>query len=277
MGMKRPFGHIRAVAVTTGLLGVVLAACVPTAQAITSLSESYSTSDDLAIGSLVSVKDDQTDIVMAADSSNVNNLLGVVIASGSSLLTLSNGKDDQVQVATEGTLPVLVSDINGQIERGDHITASPVKGVGMRASANVRIVGIAQGKMTNAKDQKYTDAKGVEKTMKIGEVPVLVNVAYYFKEPDKTIVPAAVQNIANSLAGREVGTVPIIIAGAIFLVMLIIVSSLIYSMIRSSIISVGRNPLSQSAIYRDLVQLSGLVIAILGVGLASIYLVLTKL
>ena len=277
MGILGSSDHRRAVSIISGLFLLALCLFTPSAFAVTSLSESYSTSDDLSIGSIVSVKDNQTDIVMASDSSNVDNLLGVVIASGSSLLTLSNGKDNQVQVATSGTLPVIVSDINGEVTRGDHITAGPIRGVGMRATANVRVVGIAQGKMTNVREQKYKDNDGVEKTMKLGEVPVLVNVAYYFKEPDKTIVPAAIQNVANSLAGREVGTVPIIISGAIFLIMLIIVSSLIYSMIRSSIISVGRNPLSQSAIYRDLVQLSGLVVGILGVGLITIYLVLTKL
>lgn len=274
MGRSGRVSQLRTGSLIALALGLFL---VPTAAAVTSLSESYSTSDDLAIGSLVSVRDDQTDIVEASESSNVDNLLGVVIASGSSLLTLSNGKEGQVQVATSGTLPVIVSDINGEIQRGDHVTAGPVKGVGMRATANVRVVGIAQGKMTNVREQKYKDSDGVEKTMKLGEVPVLVNVAYYFKEPDKTVVPAAIQNVANSLAGREVGTVPILISGAIFIIMLIIVSSLIYSMIRSSIISVGRNPLSQSAIYRDLVQLSGLVLGILGVGLVTIYLVLTKL
>lgn len=277
MGILRSWDRGRVAALSAGLLALVIALTPLTTMAVTSLSESYSTKDSLATGSLVSVEDDQTDVVVAAESSNVDNLLGVVIASGSSLLTLSSGKEGQVQVATSGTLPVIVSDINGEIERGDHVTASPVKGVGMRATANVRIVGIAQGKMTNVKQQKYKDSDGGERTMKLGEVPVLVNVAYYFKEPDKTIVPAAVQNIANSLAGREVGTVPIIIAAGIFLVMLIIVSSLIYSMIRASIISVGRNPLSQSAIYRGMIQLSGLVIGILGVGLAAIYLVLTKL
>jgi hypothetical protein len=48
-------------------------------------------------------------------------------------------------------------------------------------------------------------------------------------------------------------------------------------MIRSSIISVGRNPLSQSAVYRDLIQLSALVLVILAVGLAAIYFILSKL
>ena len=262
---------------SVAMAGVLTLLVSPAALAITSLSESYTAKGNLAIGSLVSVQDDQTDIVTASESSNVDNLIGVVIASGSSLLTVSSGKDGQVQIATSGTLPVLVSDINGTINRGDHVTASPVKGVGMLATSNVRVIGIAQGKMANVKEQSYKGSDGKTRTMKLGEVPVLVNVAYYFKEPDKTLVPAAIQNIANSLAGRDVGTLPILISGAIFLIMLIIVSSLIYSMIRASIISVGRNPLSQSAIYRDLVQLSGLVLGILGVGLVCIYLVLTKL
>lgn len=277
MGMNGLRGRVSAVTVSTALLALCLGLFAPVAHAVTSLSESYSSDDNLAIGSLVSVQDNQTDIVQAAESSNVENLLGVVIASGSSLLTLSNGKDDQVQVATTGTLPVLVSNINGEIKRGDHVTASPIKGVGMRASANIRVIGVAQGDMTNVKEETYKDADGNQQKVRLGEVPVLVNVAYYFKEPEKTVVPAAIQNVANSLAGKEVGTVPVLISAAIFLIMLIIVASLVYSMIRSSIISVGRNPLSQSAIYRDLVQLSGLVLAILGVGLVSIYLVLTKL
>jgi hypothetical protein len=58
---------------------------------------------------------------------------------------------------------------------------------------------------------------------------------------------------------------------------LVVVMSIIYSMIRSSIISVGRNPMSQSAVYRNVIQLSSVVIVILGVALVSIYMVLKKL
>ena len=260
---------------------LAIAACLfllsPIAAAYTAMSESYSSSDTLSIGSIVSQQDNAPDEVTAASTETADTTLGVVISSGSSLLNVTSGKSGQVQVATSGTLPVLVSDINGEIKRGDHVTASPVKGVGMRASANVRVIGVAQSDMTKQKQESYKDKDGASKTMTLGEVPVLVNVAYFFKEPEKTVVPAAIQNVANSLAGRDVGTVPILISAAIFLIMLIVVASLVYSMIRSSIISVGRNPLSQSAIYRDLIQLSGLVIGILAVGLIAIYLVLSKL
>lgn len=249
------------------------------AHAVTPLSQSYSTDEKLSLGSLVSLKKNTADHVEAASPSNVDSLLGVVINADSSLLALSSEETNQAQIATSGSLQVLVSTINGPIARGDHITASPISGVGMKATDNVRIIGTAQGDLSESSGTKqtYKDKDGKEHTVTLGQIPVLVNVSYYFKEPEKTIVPGTIQNLANSLAGKPVKTLPIILSAAIFIVMLIVVSSITYSMIRSSIISVGRNPMSQSAIYRDLIQLSGLVLVILAVGLIAIYLILTRL
>lgn len=247
------------------------------AHALTSISQSYTSSDRLPLGSIVSLKPNTADQVDAASSANGDSLFGVVINADNSLLSLSNDQANQVQVATSGTTQVLVSDINGPIMRGDHITASPIAGVGMKATGNVRVIGVTQSDLTGSSKQTYKDKSGQEHTVNVGQVPVLVNVSYFFKEPDKTVIPSTLQNVANALAGKSVSTVPIIISAGIFLIMLIVVSSIIYSMIRSSIISVGRNPMSQSAIYRDLIQLSALVIGILAVGLISIYLVLTRL
>jgi hypothetical protein len=90
------------------------------------------------------------------------------------------------------------------------------------------------------------------------------------------LIPTAVQSIANALAGKKVNPLPILISIGIFVVTLIVVVSIVYSMIRSSIISVGRNPMSQSAVYRNVIQLSALVLVILGAAVGSIYMVLTK-
>jgi hypothetical protein len=247
------------------------------AGAMTPISQGYTSSEKLAQGAIVSLQDNSTDHVVAAAISNVNNLLGVVINNDSSLLSVSDGTDKQVQVATSGNVPVLVSDINGTVKRGDQVTASPINGVGMKATANIRVIGTAQSDLGNASKQKYKDKDGKEKEVTLGQVPVLINVSYYFKESEKTVIPSALQNVANSLAGKEVSTLPIIISAAIFIVTLIVVVSIIYSMIRSSIISVGRNPMAQSAVYRDVIQLSSLVIIILGVALIAIYMILKRL
>lgn len=248
-------------------------------KAVTYISQSYATTEKLSLGSLVSLKNNSSDEVIAADTNSVDNLLGVVISSTNSLMSLSSGGNNQVQVATTGTIQVLVSDVNGAITRGSQITASQISGVGMKATNNTRVIGISQGDLASSstKSETYTDKAGVKHTVKLGQVPVLVNVSYFFKEPDKTIIPAAIQNVANAVAGKSVSTLPILVSAAIFIVTLIVVVSIIFAMINSSIISVGRNPMSQSAIYRDIVQLSALVLAILAVGLISIYLVLTRL
>ncbi len=137
--------------------------------------------------------------------------------------------------------------------------------------------GAVVAKFPLATSETYKTKDGQEKEVTVGQVTVLVNVAYFFKEPEKTIVPAAIQNVANGLAGKKVETLPILLAAGVFLITLIIVASFIYSMIHSSIISVGRNPMSQAAIYRDLLQMSSLVLTILAAGMVSIYLILTKL
>ena len=94
---------------------------------------------------------------------------------------------------------------------------------------------------------------------------------------EKTIIPAAIQNVANAVAGRAVEPLPIILSAVIFIVMLIVVMVIIFSMIRSSIISVGRNPLSQSAVYRDVIQLSAVIIVIIAASITTIYFILRTL
>jgi hypothetical protein len=249
------------------------------ASAATYMSQSYSTTSTVPVGSIVSLQKNSQDQVVAASVVTVENLLGVAVNASNSILSLNTSQSNQVQVATSGTLPVIVSDINGDVYRGDQITASPINGVGMKATTNVRVIGVAQSDLSDAggSRQRYTDSDGTQHQIIVGQIPVLVSVAYYYKEPDKTLIPASIQKIANALAGKNVSSLPIIISAAIFIVTIIIVVSIVFSMIRSSIISVGRNPMSQSAIYRDLIQLSVLVLVILAVAMASIYLVLTRM
>ena len=249
-----------------------------TARAATLISQGFMASGSLPAGSIVSLKKDSTDIVESTTTSTANNILGVVINGGGSQVSVSSGTTNQVQVATNGLEQVLVSNINGDIAVGDAITGSPISGVGMKATGNAKVVGISQDSLPNSTSSKqsYKDKSGQQHDVMLGTVPVLVNVAYFYKQPDKTLVPASVQNIANALAGKTASTLPIIISLGIFVVTMIIVVSIIYSMIRSSIISVGRNPMAQAAVYRNVIQLSALVIIILGVAIVSIYMVLRR-
>lgn len=249
------------------------------AGALTPVTAGYVTKDNPPLGALVALQKDSSDQVAVASTDNVNNLLGVVVAQDNSPLSLTTANANQIQVASSGVAQVLVSDINGKVYAGDQITASPIKGVGMKATTNTKVVGVAQGNLSNANSsrQTVTDKSGKKKEVEIAQIPVLVSVSYFFKQPDKTLIPPAIQNIANALAGKTVNSLPILISLAIFIVTLIIVVSIIYAMIHSSIISVGRNPMSQAAIYRNLIQLSVLVLGILAVSVIAIYMTLVKI
>jgi hypothetical protein len=262
------------------LLAFAILLAVPAAaQADTLISQSYISSDSLVPGTIVGLKKNSSDTVEPASSTTSAYILGVIIDNSGSQLSISSNKSNQVHVATSGVEPILVSDINGSIGVGDPITSSPIKGVGMKATDNVKIVGVAQEAFPNgsASKQTYKDQKGQQQTVKLGQISTLVNVAYFYKQPDKTIIPSAIQNIANALAGKKVNALPILISIGIFVMAMIVVVSIVFSLIRNSIISVGRNPMAQSAVYRNVIQLSLLIILILGVAVGSIFMILAKL
>lgn len=259
------------------ILTLAALAIPASAMAITTISQGFTTTDKVAIGSIVSIKNNTTDEVKAANTDNVSGIYGVVINQDNALLALSSEQGSQIQVATSGVVQVLVSDINGSLNTGDEVTASPINGVGMKATSNSKVIGIAQGPLnsSNASPETYTDKSG-KHSVHVGSIPVLINVSYYYKQPDKTLIPSALQNVANAFAGKNVSALPILISMGIFIITVVVVASIVYSMIKSSIISVGRNPMSQSAIYRDLIQMSALVVGILAVAVAAIYMVLSK-
>lgn len=259
-------------------VSVVYAALfAPIATAVTTISQGYYAKDSIALGSIVSLKQDTEDEITLANIENSQNIFGVAISADSSLLSIQGKEGSQVQVATGGTIDVLVTNANGNIKKGDPITASQFAGVGMKATENTRIVGSAQADAKAGTKQTYKLKNGKQESVNVTQIPVLVNITYFFKEPEKTIIPTALQDVANSIAGKKVDALPIIVSIVIFILMIIVVVSIVYSMIRNSIIATGRNPLSQASIYRNLLQLSALVIAILSVGIVSIYLILTKL
>ncbi len=262
----------------TGLLAGLLVAflIIVTAHADPVITQGYSTNQTIPSGAIVSISKLSNSNVVMSDLSNANSLLGVVIASNNAQVSLTSGSG-QVQVATSGLDNVLVSDINGKITAGDSIAASPITGVGMLATDNGEVIGSAQSSFPNATaSQQIVSVNGAKQTVNIGSVPVLVSVGYYTKRPVKTLIPQSIQNLADAIAGKPVKTLPIIVTLVIFVLTLIAVVSIIYSLIHGSIISVGRNPMAQAAVYRNVIQLSSLVVIIVSVAIVAMYLILTR-
>ena len=246
------------------------------AQGNSSIAQGFQTQDPgVTAAALVGVSRDDPKAIELSNSDNLENLVGIV--NDKPLIELSDG-GNSVQVVTSGLTLALVSDLNGTVKSGDKVTASPIEGVSMRATESGVVVGTAQGNLTgvDTETRTITDRNGDKQTVHIGLLPVQVSIAYHsVPEGKSTFVPGFLQELANSVSGRDVSPVRVLAAALILLLLFVSITVLIYSAVRSSIISIGRNPLSEDAVRKSLYEVGLTVLAVLLFAVLIIYLVLT--
>jgi hypothetical protein len=262
------------VIIGTLLAMVVLAPSLPVAaQSNSAIAQQFQTTEkDITVASLVGTQQGKANSIELATAKHANRLVGVV--SDYPLIELSNGESG-VQVVTSGLTKVLVSDLNGAIAAGDKITISPIEGVGMKAMDDTTIVGTAQAALTDTQTKTIKDIAGKDVPVHIGLIPVQVGVVSYNAENGKkTIIPSFLQEVANNVAGRNVSAVRVLMAALILLLLFVSVTILLYSAVRSSIISIGRNPLSERAVRKSLLQVGLTVLGVLSFAVALVYIVL---
>ena len=241
-----------------------------------SIAQGFETDDPgIVSGALVSLKSKEANTVELATAENVDRLLGV--AGQNSLIELSSGTGT-IQVVTTGEAVVLVSDINGDIKTGDKITTSPIAGVGMRALTSTLVIGTAQANLSGVEtnERSVADKSGAQQTVRIGAIPIQVDKVFYEASQDQnSFVPPVLQDFANNLAGRPVSPIRVMVAGFLILFVFVTVVVLLYSSVRSSIISIGRNPLSERAVHKSLLQVGLTVFGVMAFAVIVVYLILT--
>lgn len=247
------------------------------AQSNSAISQRFQASSaGITPAALVNIEEDNPGSVELSDGKNVSRLVGVV--STKPLIGLSDGGGG-LDVVTSGNTVALISDLNGSVETGDKITASPIAGVGMKAVEATTIVGVAQAslKSVQTETREITDKQGKKYQVKIGLLPLQVGVTSYTPEVEdqSSFVPPFLQGIANAVSGRNVSPLRVLIATLILVLLFLSITVLLYSSVRSSIISIGRNPLSESAVRKSLFQVGLTVLIMLMFAVAIVYLVLT--
>jgi len=261
-----------AVAMTVLVLGVSSLRV----EGASSIAQAFATDDpNIVSGALVSLKSEAANTIELSTIENVDRMLGV--AGENALIELSND-DGTVQVITTGEAYALVSDINGNVEVGDKITVSPIAGVGMKALTSTLVIGTAQASLSSVETETRTirDRQGNDQTVRIGAIPIQIDKVFYnvSQTGQSSFVPQALQDFANSIAGRSVSPIRVMIAGFLILFMFVTVAILLYSSVRSSIISIGRNPLSERAVHKSLIQVGLTVCGVMVLTMFIVYLVL---
>lgn len=254
-----------------GALTMVPAAYAASSAAVGQGFQADNSRGTVVSGAIVSFKSDSHSVELAAPDT-ADRIAGIAVQSP--LLAIT-GSGQEVQVVLNGSAEVLVSDINGDIHAGDKITASPIAGVGMLATSDGRIVGTAKADFDAAKAQTktVTDIHDNPHQVHVGAVPLQVGLAY-FQNQSSSFLPPFLQSLANNIAGKQVSVVRILICLILFLAALISLSVLVYSAVRSAMISLGRNPLASGNIRRSLYQVGLITLTVWGGVLVASYLVL---
>ena len=232
-------------------------------------------------GMLMSLTNDPG-VIAPTTTANASSLVGVVSTAADNL----SQQGGQVNVQTDGVANALVSTLNGAIKVGDRITASPLEGVGAKATSSAWIVGIAQASLdahsTNAVQTTLTDTSGQQHRVYVAQVPLVIKVTYYSSANGNggsvaAWIPQPVQNLADSLANKQVSSRVLIFSFVLFVLGVIAAGVIISSAIRGGFLAISRQPLAKLVILKEVWRSFGAAILVLAFTLAAVTLLLRVL
>jgi len=262
-------------------IGLVALITISLAQPIAaqSVTQGYKSEKVLQRGTTVSLDAEDTSRVVAVTKENEDRIHGVVVASNDSAFTLSDD-EEKTFVATVGRFDALVSTEGGAIQQGDFLTVSSITGI-VRKAAEVdrytigKAIESFSGEQNVISTTSLTDSASNVNKVAIGRISVDLNVGSNpLLRPTESNLPEALKKFTELIAGKQVSAIRVYIGLFILLSASAISGSLLYSGVRSSMISIGRNPLSKKSITKSLLQIVMTSIIIFLIGLFGVYLLL---
>ncbi len=255
-----------------------LASGVVSAGAVT---QGYKTNIAMPNGTVVSLVKGSGDTVEKTTVDNEASLVGVSAESGDALIDLRPA-GSVIRIAVSGDTTVLVSNLNGDIKAGDQLVISPLAGITTKFSSDTttkKIIGVAQQNFnptsTGTTVVKAPQTDGTTKSITVGRIPVklLLNDRNDKSSPSekKQSILAA---IAEKLTGRPTSPLRLVASGLVTLSTFAVAGLIMNGTVKSSFISLGRNPLSRDTIIGSMLKVSLLAIAIVGMGVALAYVIL---
>lgn len=233
-------------------------------------------------GTIVKLEAEGSKRVTVVSQADAKKMFGVTVDPKVLPVKLSDGSlENETQVAVAGTYDVLVSTQGGPIAAGDHVTLSSVNGIAMKASTEETTVFGRAAKSFDGKGVVFgtktlTDPKtNITQTVSFGSIPVTIEI-----QPNPNVistkvdVPEFLERTGQAIAEKEVSPVRVYLSFMITAVCLVAAIVVVYSGIRNSIISIGRNPLTKKSIFRALLEIVLTSFLILIIGLFAVYLLL---
>jgi hypothetical protein len=263
---------------TCSLLSFLLVFCL--AHSRSSAAVFSETFDGTAFidGSVVSLDKQNPQKLQLASLDNDDYLVGIVQQPMDTLLHVdSSSSEESNSVARTGQARAFVSNQNGEVRKGDLLSASYVPGVAMKSLGSVqqRHIGIALEDFSTIGAQAYEEPEKVNR-----EKGILVNkvlIQLYETESGGTTTEkqlSELEKFASRISGKEVPLVRVFASFVLFLSALIIGGSILVTSIRASLLSIGRNPLASNSIYSVMFRTSGITLMAILIGAGVSYVIL---
>lgn len=267
---KRFFSGLALVAIITANATGVLRA--------QSVTQGYGADEVLQRGMIVGLHEEDPAKVQSINVDQLDRIMGVVVDPNDSPITLS-GEEEKAFVATVGRYDVLVSDQNGPINPNDYVTISSLNGIGMLATYEEsdilgRAIGGFDGSSNIISESTLTDTNGSTRKVNIGRIQVDIGIAKNPLAKSAAVTPEWLGRIGQAIAGKSLSPARIYISAAVFLIGAFIAGAILYAGIRSSIIAIGRNPLSKKSILRGLLQVIFTSLIVFIISVVGVYLLL---
>lgn len=262
------------------ILGLVLAGLVVLGVSAQEVTQGYS-SDTLQVrGSIVAQNQEDSSKIETIADDELERMFGVVVRSNDSPFSISE-EDKSVFVATKGRFEILVTDVNGEINNGDLITLSPFDGIGMKADERQKLVIATALQDFDVNDpnqilsrSNINDDQGQTHEAAIGRILADIETRPNPFAKENQAVPQFLQSLSSTIAQKPVSATRIYAGVIVLIITAGISASLLYSVVRSAIISVGRNPLSKKSVLRGVIQVIFISILIFLAGLVAVYLII---
>lgn len=241
------------------------------------VTQGYLADETLQNGLIVQLKAGDKAKVESLTQEQETNMLGVVVSSSESPVSISDPDERQVFVATQGRYDVLVSTQNGQIRTGEGVVISSVKGVGMKVDELHRIlVGKALENFDGESDAESKVKLSDGRTVALGRIRVDISVKRNPVFSGDTIagVPHALSRLAYAVTDKPVTAFRIYAGLAVMFLCMLVSGAILYSGIHGGMASVGRNPLAKNAIMRNMVGTTLMALIVVSIGLFAVYLLL---
>ncbi len=244
--------------------------------------QGYAAEQKIDYGTIVELTDRENSLVSIASQEELNNMFGVVVDPQQLPVRISSGDlENETYVAVSGTYNVLVSTQGGTINAGDYITLSSLNGIGMKAGTDEEsvfgraVVGFGENSAGRGEVQIRDVDGNVIDTVTLGSIAVTIEIQSNPNEESTEVnAPDILKRVGQAIAEKEVSAIRIYISLAITAVSLITALVVLYTGVRSSVISIGRNPMSKRSIFRALLEVILTSAVILVIGLFAVYLLL---